>query len=109
LQTFTIMFKMRILIAISLTTILSSCLFDSDSDTIIGDYKTGWIDIPQTRRIKKGAVIVPAYVSAIGHNLNFIIAKQQPIKNGNVVTVHTDSIYYYVITISDNTNQDKEN
>ncbi len=87
--------------------LFSSCLFDSDSDKIIGDYETVWIDIPQTRSINKGEQIVPAYVSEIGHNSNFIIAKQQPIKQGNIVTVHTDTTNYYIITVSTNSFQDK--
>ena len=99
--------KVKFLITIFLSVFLSSCLFDSDSDKIIGDYETVWIDIPQTRSINKGEEIVPAYVSEIGHNSNFIIAKQQPIKQGNIVTVHTDTTNYYIITVSKNSFQDK--
>lgn len=86
---------------------LSGCWFDSDSDKIIGDYETAWIDIPQKRSINKREPIIPAYVSAIGHNSNFIIAKQQPIKEGNIVSVYTDTTNYYIITVSDNAFQDK--
>lgn len=86
---------------------LSGCLFDSDSDKIIGDYETIWIDIPQTRSINKGEQVVPAYVSEIGHNSNFIMAKQHPIKEGNFVVVHTDTTNYYIITVSTNSFQDK--
>ena len=99
--------KMKVLITIFSSIFLSGCLFDSDSDKIIGDYETVWIDIPQTRSINKGEEIVPAYVSEIGHNSNFIIAKQQPIKQGNIVTVHTDTTNYYIITVSNNSFQDK--
>ena len=99
--------KVKFLITIFLSLFLSSCLFDSDSDKIIGDYETVWIDIPQTRSINKGEEIVPAYVSEIGHNSNFIIAKQQPIKQGNIVTVHTDTTNYYIITVSNNSFRDK--
>ena len=99
--------KVKFLITIFSSVFLSSCLFDSDSDKIIGDYETVWIDIPQTRSINKGEEIVPAYVSEIGHNSNFIIAKQQPIKQGNIVTVHTDTTNYYTITVSNNSFQDK--
>ena len=99
--------KVKFLITIFSSVFLSSCLFDSDSDKIIGDYETVWIDIPQTRSINKGEEIVPAYVSEIGHNSNFIIAKQQPIKQGNIVTVHTDTTNYYIITVSNNSFQDK--
>ena len=99
--------KVKFLITIFSSVFLSSCLFDSDSDKIIGDYETVWIDIPQTRSINKGEEIVPAYLSEIGHNSNFIIAKQQPIKQGNIVTVHTDTTNYYIITVSNNSFQDK--
>jgi len=99
--------KVKFLITIFSSVFLSSCLFDSDSDKIIGDYETVWIDIPQTRSINKGEEVVPAYVSEIGHNSNFIIAKQQPIKQGNIVTVHPDTTNYYVITVSTNSFQDK--
>ena len=99
--------KLKLLITIFSSIFLSSCLFDSDSDKIIADYETVWIDIPQTRSINKGEEIIPAYVSEIGHNSNFIIAKQQPIQQGNIVTVHTDTTNYYIITVSNNSFQDK--
>lgn len=99
--------KVKFLIPVFSSILLSSCLFDSDSDKIIGDYETVWIDIPQTRSINKGEEIVSAYVSEIGHNSNFIIAKQQPIKQGNIVTVHIDTTNYYIITVSNNSFQDK--
>lgn len=99
--------KAKLFITAFLSIFLSSCLFDSDSDKIIGDYETIWIDIPQTRSINKGEQIVPAYVSEIGHNSNFIIAKQHPIKEGNIVVVHTDATNYYIIAVSANSFQDK--
>ena len=95
------------LILLLSTFTLASCLFDSDKDKIIGDYETIWIDIPQTRGINKGEEIVPAYVSEIGHNSNFIIAKQHPIKQGNIVSVNTDTTNYYIIEVSYNSFQDK--
>lgn len=98
---------LKLFISIFSSIFLSSCLFDSDSDKIIGDYETVWIDIPQTRSIYKGEEIIPAYVSEIGHNSNFIIAKQQPIKQGTIVTVNTDTTNYYIITVSNNSFQDK--
>ena len=99
--------KVKLLIIAFSSIFNSGCLFDSDSDKIIGDYETIWIDIPQTRCINKGEQIVPAYVSEIGHNSNFIIAKQQPIKEGNIVTVYKDTTNYYIITVSSNSFQDK--
>ena len=99
--------KVKLFVTLFSSIFFSSCLFDSDSDKIIGDYETIWIDIPQTWSINKGEQIVPAYVSEIGHNSNFIIAKQQPIKQGNIVTVHTDTTNYFIITVSTNSYQDK--
>jgi hypothetical protein len=87
--------------------LISGCLFDSSSDTITGDYKTIWIDIPQTRTISKGEEIVPAYVSEIGHNSRYIIAKQHPIKLGSIVTVQTDTTNYYIVEVTKNSFQDK--
>ena len=99
--------NLKYFITLLLSILFSSCLFDSDSDKIIGDYETIWIDIPLTRSINKGEEIVPAYVSEIGHNSNFIIAKQQPIKKGHTVTVNKDTTNYYIITVSTNSFQDK--
>lgn len=99
--------KVKYFISLLSALFFSACLFDSDSDKIIGDYETIWIDIPQTRTINKGEQIVPAYVSAIGHSAHFIIAKQQPIKQGNIVTVQTDTTNYYIITVSSNSSQDE--
>ncbi len=98
--------RRTLILILSLFT-LSGCVFDSDSDNIIGDYETSWIDIPQTRNISKGEQIIPEYVSEIGHNSKYIIAKQHPIKPGNIVTVHTDTTNYYIIEITANSFQDK--
>ena len=99
--------KVKPFITVISSIFLSGCLCDSDSDDIIGDYEAIWIDIPQTRSINKGEQIVPAYVSEIGHNSNFIIAKQQPIKEGDIVPIHKDTTNYYIITVSNNSFQDK--
>jgi hypothetical protein len=97
-----------IIIIIALTTSLfSSCIFDSSSDNIVGDYETIWIDIPQTRSISKGEEVVPEYVSAIGHNSRYIIAKQHPVTVGNIYNVSNDTTNYYIIEITSETFQDK--
>ena len=65
--------------------ILSSChLFDNGSDQIIGKYEIMWIDTHNTRSIGERTgptgswTLVPQYVFAVGHNSDFIIAKQHP-------------------------------
>ena len=50
---------------------------------------------------------MPAYVSEIGHDSRYIIAKQHPIKRGNTVSIQTDTTNYYIIEITDNSFQDK--
>jgi hypothetical protein len=82
-------------------------LFDGNNDTIVKDYSTGWVDIPQTRRIYKSEEIVPSCVTAVGHNSKYIIAQQKPIKEGNIVTVDTNTINYYVIEVTNSDFQDK--
>ncbi|MFN8334475.1 MAG: DUF3997 domain-containing protein [Cyclobacteriaceae bacterium] len=67
---------------------LTGCfgLFDSSSDTIVGPYKVMWIDLPEQQFICQQSeqystsfhVLVPEYVFAVGHDDNFIIAKQHP-------------------------------
>lgn len=66
---------------------LSGCfgLFDSGSKRITGDYILTWIDIQENQGIIKewnntgsGERVIPEYVFAVGHNEEFIIAKQHP-------------------------------
>ena len=83
------------------------CLYDSDSNKIIGDYETSWINIPKTRGINKGETLLLPYVSEIGHNSDYIIAKQHPIKQGNKVSVYFDITNYYIIQVTSNSFQDK--
>lgn len=88
--------------------IQNSCYFDSSSDRITGDYKVLWIDLPANQTISKeykdnpssSSVIVPEYVFAVGHNEDFIIAKQHPtngFKGG--YKVDTAITNYYIIDI----------
>jgi hypothetical protein len=84
---------------------ISSCAwFDqSDHKRIIGDYEVGWNDLVRNRNITKPIkdcsgcfnVLVDGYVFAIGHNDNFIIAKQHL---GN----DTATTYYFIIDINGN-------
>ena len=68
--------------------LLSGCFgfWDSGSDRITGRYIVLWIDLIENRGISKetdinsssSIQIVPEYVFAVGHNDEYIIAKQHP-------------------------------
>lgn len=68
--------------------VLMSCfgMFDSSSDKIIGSYKVLWIDLKENQFICEESeqsstscfALIPEYVFAVGHDENFIIAKQHP-------------------------------
>jgi hypothetical protein len=63
-----------------------SCLFDSYSKRITGKFIVIWIDVPESQSISEedelgssnSQTIVPEYVFAVGHDSNYIIAKQHP-------------------------------
>lgn len=86
---------------------LNSCfIFDSKADKIIGDYEVIWIDTPKSRAVCKrfsstgSTVLIHEYIFAVGHNSDFIIAKQHPsdgFENGyNIDTTKTN---YYILDI----------
>ena len=74
----------NLILIIGLLTLNSCFIFDSDSDKIIGNYEVLWIDTPKSRAVCErysstgSAVLISEYVFAVGHNNEFIIAKQHP-------------------------------
>ena len=86
-------------------------LFDSGSDKIIGRYIVLWIDLPQNQMLSKqdelhssgSSEIIPAYIFAVGHDNNYIIAKQHP-TNGEEggYKIHPDTTNFYIIDITNN-------
>ena len=87
---------------------LTGCLFDSSSNCIIGKYEVLWIDLPQNQILAKKdklhssnySTLIAAYIFAVGHNENYIIAKQHP-TNGfhGDYKIHADTTNYYIIDI----------
>ena len=83
-------------------------LFDSGSKTICGKYKLVWIDFQEDQGIIEefensgsGETIVPEYVFSVGHNENFIIAKQHPTSGfdtGHIID--TSIINYFIIDMN---------
>lgn len=89
-------------------TFLTGCLFDSGSYRITGKYVVTWIDLPQNQMLAKedklhssnSSIIIEPYIFAVGHNENYIIAKQHP-TNGfeGGYKIHADTTNYYIIDI----------
>lgn len=95
------------LLSLSILILISGCVFDSKEKTIIGPYKLGWIDLPETQSIYvevrssgSGPTLVDEYIFEVGYNEDYIIAKQHPtsgLDDGN--KINTSIIHYYIIDI----------
>ena len=103
-------YSLKILIIIILSS-LTGCfgLFDSGSDRIIGKYIILWIDLQENQTISEqfelnsssSTQIVPEYVFAVGHNNDFIIAKQHPTSGfEGGFEIDTSITNYYVIDMN---------
>lgn len=101
--------SIKTLLLLSLLT-LCGCfgLWDSGSDTITGDYTIMWIDVLENQSVCRKiegsagshAVIVPEYVYAVGHNDNYIIAKQHPTDGfEGGFEINTAITNYYIINM----------
>jgi hypothetical protein len=99
--------KMRIACSVACLT-LAGCfgLFDSASNTIIGRYKVAWIDLQEQQFICEVSeesstncvTLVHEYVFAVGHDDNFIIAKQHPTSGfENGFKINSSVTNYYII------------
>lgn len=91
--------------------LLVSCfgLIDSNSERVIGNYIVVWIDLPANQSLSEefergssgSSEIVPDYVFAVGHNEDYIIAKQHP-TNGSEggFVVDTTVTNYYIVDMN---------
>ena len=103
-------YSQKILILIILAS-LTGCfgLFDSGSDRIIDKYIVLWIDTQESQNISEqfeinsssSSQIIPEYVFAVGHNNEFIIAKQHPTAGfDGGFEIDTSITNYYVIDMN---------
>jgi hypothetical protein len=98
---------------------LTGCfgLFDSGSKRITGDYILIWIDLQENQGIIKewnntgsGETVIPEYVFAVGHNEDFIIAKQHPTSGFEGGYEINDNITnFYIIDINNKTQKIDKN
>jgi len=101
----------HILIILFLSFGLTSCfgLFDGGSDKITDKYRVLWIDLKQNQGISEeidnssGSYIeiIPCYVFAVGHNKNFIVAKQHPASGfESGYQINTKITNYYLVNLN---------
>ncbi len=79
-------------------------MWDSSSDPVSGKYSTLWIDLEQNRSLceeldnaRSWSTLIEPYIFAVGHNDDFIIAKQHPAENGKINLAVTN---YYIVDIT---------
>lgn len=103
--------KLKIIILFFTSLLISSCfgLFDSSSDRIIGKYIVLWIDLQENQTISEememnsssSSQIVGEYVFSVGHNEDFIIAKQHPTSGfEDGFKVNTKITNYFIIDMN---------
>src|SRR6218665_1143138 len=89
----------KIIFIIFISMLVTSCfsLYDYGSDVIVDDYETLWIDLYESRALKKGEILVPAYVFAVGYDSKYIYSKQHPLVENAAQKINREIIHYYII------------
>lgn len=82
-------------------------MYDYGSDAIVDDYETLWIDIFESRSLRKGETLVPAYVFAVGYDAKYIYSKQHPFEENSTEKINRKIINYYIIERTESGFQDK--
>ncbi|MEN2487610.1 hypothetical protein AAYQ05_07395 [Flavobacterium sp. B11] len=88
---------------------LTSCFgfHDYEIETIVDDYEVLWIDIHQSRSLKKVETLVPAFVFATGYNSKYIYSKQHPLLKNSKGKINLNITHYYIIERTKSIFQDK--
>ncbi|MGV8826816.1 MAG: DUF3997 domain-containing protein [Breznakibacter sp.] len=103
--------KIKWISLLFISVLLTGCfgLFDSGTKRITGKYIVVWIDLSRNQGIDEeiegspGSSIglVPEYVFAVGHNKDYIIAKQHPTSGfENGFEIDTTITNYYLIDMN---------
>jgi len=88
---------------------LTSCfgLYDYEIETIVDDYEVLWIDVHESRSLKKGETLVPAFVFATGYNSKYIYSKRHPLLENSKEKINLKVTHYYIIERTKSFFQDK--
>ncbi len=99
----------KFIFIVLISIVLTSCfgLYDYGSDAIVDDYETLWIDIFESRSLRKGETLVPAYVFAVGYDAKYIYSKQHPFEENSTEKINRKIINYYIIERTESGFQDK--
>lgn len=100
-------FVKKLFYLILLFVFIISCfgLFDSGENQIVGNFYTVWIDEYSNRTIgiknseTSSITVISEYVFSVGHNSNYIIAKQHPKPERFSSAVNTNITNYYIVDI----------
>lgn len=111
--------KTKWIISLIISFSMTSCfgLFDSGTKTIKGKFKLVWIDLQETQGIVEsydnsgsGSQIVPEYVFSVGHNDDFIIAKQHPTSGFDKgYEIDTTILNYFIVDMNNKILKDEYN
>ncbi|WP_210517038.1 DUF3997 domain-containing protein [Hymenobacter terricola] len=97
------------LAVVALLLLLTSCfgLFDNGTDNIVDNYTVTWIDLHAHRALYNTQEVVPAYISAVGYNSNYLFVKQHPLTGEFDSEVLESITHYYLIKRTKNESQDQ--
>lgn len=101
------MIQSKLYTAILFSFLLASCLFDSGSDNVAGDYEVVWIDTFESRALSKGEEIVSEYVYAVGHDSKYIYVKQHPLNYNSSKRIDESITNYYIVEMTESAFQNK--
>src|SRR5690606_16111418 len=88
--------------------IQTSCIFDSSTEELTHGYELSWIDFKKNQAIYNGEEQVPGYVSGVGYNSDYIIAKQHPQKGDFYSEPDYSTTNYFIIDIEENEKEYKQ-
>ena len=91
--------RWRLAAVVSMVLLLSSCfgLFDNGTDNIVDNYTVTWIDLHAHRALYNTEEVVPAYISAVGYNSDYLFVKQHPLTGEFDSKVLESITHYYII------------
>ena len=99
----------KFVFSVFISIIITSCFgfYDYETQTIVDDYEVLWIDVLESRSLKKVETLVPAFVFATGYNQKYIYSKQHPLLENSKEKINLKVTHYYIIERTKSIFQDK--